>query len=64
MAVTAKIENNKLIITADLETPTPSASGKTLVIASTRGNKETDVKIDGKPVIIGQCLYQKVASAL
>lgn len=57
IAVTAKIENNKLIITADLETPTPSASGKTLVVASTRGNKETDVMIDGKPVIIGLNAY-------
>jgi hypothetical protein len=57
MAITAKIENNKLIITADLETPTPSASGKTLVVASTRGNKETDVLIDGKPVIIGLNAY-------
>jgi hypothetical protein len=57
MAITAKIEGNKLIITADLETPTPSASGKTLVVASTRGNKETDVKIDGKPVIIGLNAY-------
>jgi hypothetical protein len=59
MAVTAKIEGNKLIITADLETPTPSASGKTLVVASTRGNKATDVMIDGKPVIIGLNAYIK-----
>jgi hypothetical protein len=59
MAITAKIENNKLIITADLETPTPSASGKTMVVVSTRGNKETDVKIDGKPVIIGLNAYIK-----
>jgi len=59
MAITAKIEGNKLIITADLETPTPSASGKTLVVASTRGNKETDVVIDGKPVIIGLNAYIK-----
>ena len=57
MAVTAKIEGNRLIITADLETPTPSASGKTLVVASTHGNKETDVMIDGKPVIIGLNAY-------
>jgi hypothetical protein len=57
MSITAKIEGNKLIITADLETPTPSASGKTLVVASTRGNKETDVMIDGKPVIIGLNAY-------
>ena len=41
------------IASSDLETPTPSASGKTLVVASTRGNKETDVVIDGKPVITG-----------
>jgi len=59
MAVTAKIEGNKLIITADLETPTPSASGKTLVVASTRGNKATDVMIDGRPVIIGLNAYIK-----
>jgi hypothetical protein len=43
MAITAKNEINKLIIPAYLETPTPSASGKTLVVASTRRNKEIDV---------------------
>jgi hypothetical protein len=40
MAIIAKIEGYKLIITADLETPTPSASGKTLVVASTRETKK------------------------
>lgn len=59
MAIVAKIEADKLIITADLETSTPSASGKTLVEASTRGDKETDVKIDGKTVIIGLNAYIK-----
>lgn len=59
MAITTKREGNKLIITADLETPTPSASGKTLVVASSRGNKETDVTIEGKPVIIGLNAYIK-----
>jgi hypothetical protein len=59
MAVTAKIEGTKLIITADLEEPTPSASGKTLVVVSTRGNKPTDVMIDGKPLIIGLNAYIK-----
>jgi hypothetical protein len=57
MAMTAKIEGNRLVISIDLETPTPSSSGKTLVVASTRGNKETDVKIDGKPVVIGLNAY-------
>ena len=57
MAVTAKIEGSKLIITADLETPTPSASGKTLVVCSTRGNMKTDVMIDGKVLTIGLNAY-------
>ena len=39
MAITAKIEGNKLIVTADLETPTPSASGKTLVVATHGGTR-------------------------
>jgi len=57
MTVTAKIEGRKLIITADLETPTPSASGKTLVVASTRGNMKTDVLVEGKPLTIGLNAY-------
>ena len=57
MAIPAKIDGNKLIITADLETPTPSASGKSLVVASTRGNMKTDVVIDGKPLTIGLNAY-------
>lgn len=31
--------------------------GKTLVVASTRGNKETDVKVNGQPVILGINAY-------
>ncbi len=57
MAVEAKIEGKKLIITCDLEEPAPSASGKTLVVASTRGNMKTSVTIDGKPLIIGLNAY-------
>ena len=37
----------------------PSASGKTLVVASTRGNAVTDVLVDGKPVTIGLNAYIK-----
>lgn len=51
------IKDGKLIIEIDLQTPTPSASGKTLVVASTRGNTVTDVKVDGKPVTIGLNAY-------
>jgi len=57
MAITVKIEGGKLIITADLETPTPSASGKTLVVCSSRGNMKTDVLIEGKPLTIGLNAY-------
>jgi len=54
-----KIENDKLIISIDLQKPTPSASGKTLVVASTHGNTTTQCMIDGKPVIIGLNAYIK-----
>jgi hypothetical protein len=41
MAMNVEINGNKLCIEIDLEKPTPSASGKTLVVASTRGNAVT-----------------------
>jgi len=59
MAMTAEIRNNKLCIEIDLEKPTPSSSGKTLVVASTRGNAVTAVEVDGKPVTIGLNAYIK-----
>ena len=46
-------KGNKLCIEIDLEKPTPSSSGKTLVVASSRGNAVTTAEVDGKPVIIG-----------
>jgi hypothetical protein len=57
MAIETKIEGNKLIITCDLEEPVPSASGKTLVVASTRGNMKTSLTINGKPLTIGLNAY-------
>ncbi|KUL33268.1 hypothetical protein [Chlorobium limicola] len=59
MAMTVAIKNDKLCIEIDLEKPTPSASGKTLVVASTHGNMVTTVEIDGKPVTIGLNAYIK-----
>lgn len=56
-----RIENGMLIITIPLQTPTPSASMKTLVVASTHGNKETNLLIDGKPVVIGVNAYIRAA---
>ncbi|MHB8191447.1 MAG: hypothetical protein ACYDHP_13725 [Ferrimicrobium sp.] len=54
-----EIRDNKLYIEIDLEQPTPSSSGKTLVVASTRGNTVTTATVDGKPVIIGLNAYIK-----
>jgi hypothetical protein len=59
MAMSVEIKDNKLCIEIDLETPTPSASGKTLVVASTRGNTVTTAMVNGKPVTIGLNAYIK-----
>jgi hypothetical protein len=51
------IEGTELVIRLPLQTPTPSASGKTLVVASTRGNVLTTTMVDGKPVTVGVNAY-------
>ena len=37
--------------------PVPSATGKNPVVASSRGNKVTHVKVDGKNVVVGLNAY-------
>jgi hypothetical protein len=59
MPMKVEIKDNKLYIEIDLEEPTPSSSGKTLVVASTRGNTVTTAQINGKPVTIGLNAYIK-----
>jgi hypothetical protein len=54
-----EIKGNDLIITIEMQTPTPSTSGKTLVIASSHGNQTTTATIDGKPVVVGLNAYIK-----
>ncbi len=51
------IKDGILHIEAPLGTPTPSASGKTLVVASTRGNFKTSAQINGKQVVLGLNAY-------
>lgn len=46
----AEVKGGKLIIEIDLQEPAPSSSGKTLVIASSRGGQATTATVDGKPV--------------
>lgn len=55
--ITAEVKGQTLVITVPLQPATPSASGKTKVVASSRGNVQTEVKIDGKPVIVGVNAY-------
>ncbi len=50
-------KDGNLIVTIPMGTPTPSASGKSLIIASTRGNKPTALLIDGKPLIVSLNAY-------
>jgi hypothetical protein len=54
----ATIKGGKLIITIDFnEAGTPSASGKTNVHASTRGNLTSTVKVNGKTLVVGLNAY-------
>ena len=53
----AEIVNGCLVLTLPLGTPAPSASGKTLVVASSHGNKQTTAQVDGKPIVVGVNAY-------
>lgn len=52
MTVTVTRVKNKLKIELPLERATPSRSGKSLLVASTRGLVTTDVKFKGKPIVL------------
>ena len=41
------IEKNELVIRIPMTKPTPSASGKTLSVASSHGNQKTDCELKG-----------------
>ena len=52
------IENGELVIRLPLNRPpVSSASGKTLVVASTHGNQKTDAVLNGQPIIVGVNAY-------
>ena len=55
----ATIKDNVLHIEIPLHAPRPSATGKTLTVASSSGNKPTDATINDKPVIVGVNAYIK-----
>ncbi len=55
--LTVTREGDMLVIRIPIKTPTPSASGKTLVVASTRGNQKLALQIDGKDLYQGLNAY-------
>ena len=56
--MTAEIKDGMLIVSIPInDPPTPSASGKTLIVASTKGNMPSTVHVNGNPVVIGLNAY-------
>jgi hypothetical protein len=55
--LTVSREGDMLVIRIPITQATPSASGKTLVVASTRGNQKTGLQIDGKDLYLGVNAY-------
>ena len=56
--VSASIDGDDLVIRVKRnQVPSKSSTGKTLIVASSNGNVETELEVDGKPVIIGLNAY-------
>jgi len=55
--IEVKQEGNVLVIRIPMQAPTPSTTGKTLVVASTHGNIETPVQVQGKTLKLGLNAY-------
>lgn len=54
----AEIKDGMLVITMPMNpVPVASASGKTLVVASSHGNQPTAAQVNGQPVVIGVNAY-------
>jgi len=54
-----RIKDGKLLIEIPLAEPTPSKSGKTLIISSTHGPVRTGVEIEGKEIVVNLNAYIK-----
>lgn len=58
MSIKVEIKKKKLCIEIDMEDPPQlSATGKSYLVASTRGNVETEAEYEGHPLIIGLNAY-------
>ena len=48
----ARIEKGNLVITIPLGKPRPSSSGKTILLATTKGPRKTSARFEGKTVAV------------
>ena len=48
-----EIEKNDLVIRIPMQSPAPSKSGKTLLVASSHGLVATTAQVNGKSVTVG-----------
>jgi hypothetical protein len=55
------IKDNILHIEIPLHAPRPSATGKTLTVASSNGNQPTEARVNGQSVVVGVNAYIKPA---
>ncbi len=61
MNVTINEKAKTLTIVMPITGPTKSASGKSNVLASTRGNKVVDATFKGQPITVGLNAYVPIA---
>lgn len=59
MKVELSSDKKSIVITLPLQKGKPSASGKTVVVATTGGNQQTAVNVEDKPVVVGVNVYYK-----
>ncbi len=59
MEVTVDELNGRITINAPVSGPTVSASGKSVVVATTRGNLLTDAEYDGNQLTVGLNVYYR-----
>ena len=57
ISVTVNKKDRTMTITLPLQKPTVSASGKTMVVATTRGNQKVDCEYDGQQLTVGVNVY-------
>ena len=54
-----EIKDGQLILTVPMQSPTPSVTGKTLLVATTHGATKTGLLVDGKPLTVNVSAWIK-----